>query len=164
MEPPICPLCGVNARERADEPGQPISYFTLCHVCTSLSGYREHTHTYYPSPAQVTAGTYEAGHSWRTAVSVRPLWEGGAHIGFRCTEFDRCGWERRFDAFELEPCDVHTGALGRPVPSGVCRMHPDHRPGEFDGRGHITEYGRQRERERQDAANWDPGRYIEREA
>lgn len=159
---PICSLCKIRECGRADEPPGPVSYFSRCGTCMGLSGYREHSHTYYPSPAQVAAGTFKAGHSWRTLISLRPLWEDGAHVGYRCAEFDRCGWEERFTAEDMEPCPVHTRFPDHPVLKGVCRNRREHRPGEFDARGHITEHGREREQLRSDAANWDPGRYVDR--
>lgn len=161
---PLCPNCKINRCSRADEPGQRVSYFSHCYTCTMLTGHRDHSHTRYPSPAQVAAGTYPAGHSWRTSVIVRPLWEGGKHVGYRCVEFDVCGWEERFTAEEMEPCSEHTRYPDDPMIKGVCQRYLEHRTaaGELDGRGYITDYGRQRERERSDAANWDPGQYVER--
>lgn len=162
---PICPICDIRERSCDDEPPGPGSYFSTCSTCSLLSGYREHSHTCYPSPAQVAAGTFKAGHSWRTSVSVRPLWEDGRHIGFRCSEFERCGWEERFTAEDMEPCPDHTLPY-HPVPRAVCRNYRDHRQaaGECDERGYITEHGRERERLRSDAANWDPGSYVSRDA
>jgi hypothetical protein len=163
---PMCPLCKIRERSYDDEPPGPGGYFSYCSTCTLLSGYREHNHTYYPSPAQVKAGTFKAGHSWRTSVSVHPLWEDGVHIGFRCSEFDRCGWERRFTVEELQPCHEHKSHGGFPIETikGLCFTGRDHRAerGECDERGYVTECGREKEREREDAANWDPGRYIDR--
>lgn len=171
MEPPICPLCKVRERSHDTEPGREpayyegeSSYFSTCYECTALSGYREHSHTYYGSPAQVAAGTFAAGHSWRTAVSLRPVWEDGEHVGFRCAEFERCGWEQRFTPEEREPCPVHTQFTEYPVIKGVCVNHEEHRRerGECNERGWINDVGRAAERARSDAANWDPGRYVER--
>lgn len=165
-EVPLCPICKIRPCEYDDEPPGPGGYFSTCDVCLSLSGYRDHTHTYYPSPGQVAAGTYEAGHSWRTSVIVRPIWEDDAHVGFRCSAFDECGWERRFTAGELESCGEHKSHAGFPVTTikGLCFTSREHRRerGECDERGYITEYGREQDRLRSDAANWDPGRYIER--
>jgi hypothetical protein len=47
---------------------------------------------------------------------------------------------------------------------GLCFTSRKHRAerGECDERGYITDYGREQERLRSDAANWDPGRCIER--
>lgn len=161
---PMCPLCKIRECEFDNEPPGPGGYWSTCGTCLLLSGSREHSHTYYPSPAQVKAGTFKAGHSWRTSVSVRPLWEGGVHIGFRCSEFDQCGWEHRFTAEELQPCHEHKSHGGFPVETikGMCFTSREHRMerGECDERGYITEFGRERERERSDAANWDPGRYV----
>lgn len=160
---PICPLCGIRECSPANDPGMPPAWFSRCLTCTTLTGYRDHNHTCYPSPAQVKAGTFEEGHSWRTAVPLRPLWENGRHVGFQCTEFDRCGWQHRFTPEEMEPCETHSRP-GSPVPKGVCRNYLGHRQerGEVDERGYITPYGREQEQRRSDAANWDPGRYIER--
>lgn len=162
MKAPICPLCGIRECDRADEGNGPISYFSRCGTCTSLSGYRDHSHTYYGSPAQVAAGAYRAGHSWRTLVTVRPIWKDGKHVGFRCSEFDRCGWERRFTAEDMEECPEHSKSPNLPTLKGVCRNHREHRRvrGECNERGWITEFGREAERLRSDAANWDPGQYV----
>lgn len=165
-KPPMCPLCKIRECGYDGEPPSP-GYFTHCDTCTILTGYQEHSHTHYPSPAQVEAGTYPAGHSHRTAVIVHPLWGDGAHVGFRCDEFDRCGWERRFTAAELEACPTeHKSHGGWPVETirGKCFNSLEHRieRGECDDRGRITEYGRRMQREREDAANWDPGRYVSR--
>lgn len=163
---PICPLCKVNPREYDDEPPDPGSYYSYCGRCSSLVGTREHTHTYYGSPAQVAAGTIKAGHSWRTTVLLHPIIEDDRHVGYRCTEFDLCGWEHRFTAEELEPCHAHKSHGGFSVETikGKCANYREHRleRGECDGRGYITEYGRKQGRLRSDAANWDPGRYIDR--
>lgn len=169
MEPneeaaPICPLCGIRERSYDDEPPGPGSYFSHCTTCALLSGYRDHSHTYYPNPAQVAAGTYKAGHSWRTLVTIRPLWESGNHIGYRCSEFEQCGWEERFTADDLTPCAIHTPHPDYPFLTGVCRDYQEHRQerGECDGRGWINDHGREQERKRSDAANWDPGGYVKR--
>lgn len=162
---PICPLCRVNERDWDSEPGRyGGGYYSHCTRCSGLCGTREHTHTYYGSPAQVAAGTVKAGHSWRTTVLLHPIIENNAHVGYRCTEFDRCGWEQRFTAEESRPCPVHTGYPSHPVLTGTCRNYREHLQarGECDERGYITEYGREQERLRCDAANWDPGRYLER--
>lgn len=160
--PAICPLCKINERDWDSEPGGRGGYFSYCTTCSMLCGYREHSHTYYGSPAQVAAGTYKAGHSWRTSVSVRPLWEDGRHVGFRCSEFDRCGWEQRFTVEDMEPCKKHSKWPTLPVLKGVCRNYQEHRQarGECDERGHITDQGREAARLRIDAANWDPGKYV----
>ena len=113
---------------------------------------------------QVAAGTYKAGHSWRTLVSLEPLWEDGRHIGFRCSQFDQCAWELRFTAEELEPCPTHTRFPDYPTLKGVCKNYLEHRRerGECDDRGYVNDHGREAEQFRLDAANWDPGRYVER--
>lgn len=164
QETPICPLCKIRECGRSDEGGSEMSYFSTCTECLFLSGYRDHGHTHYPSPAQVAAGTYREGQSWRTSETVRPIWEDGVHVGFRCGRFDLCGWEHRFTPEELQPCE-HDNGFGFPVKTikGVCRNYQSHRQqrGECDERGYITEYGREQEQLRSDAANWDPGRYIE---
>lgn len=163
---PLCPICKINECSWDSEPPGPGSYFSNCTTCMRLSGYRDHSHTYYPNPAQVAAGAYPAGHSWRTSVSVRPTWEGGKHTGYRCTEFGTCGWEQRFTVEDLAACDVHTQRrLGEPIPLGVCRDYREHRQarGEVDKRGYITDHGREQYRLRSDAANWDPGRYVSRD-
>lgn len=170
MEGPICPLCKIRECGRADEPGwdgtpgEP-SYFSTCSTCTALSGYGVHSHTYYGSPAQVAAGTVKAGHSWRTSVSLRPTWDGGIHTGYRCTEFDRCGWEQVFTAEELKVCPAHTKFPDWPVSYGQCFNHQEHRleRGECEPvHGYITDHGRAEESKRSDANNWDPGRYMPR--
>lgn len=167
---PICPLCGVRERSFDGEP--PLSdnwesnFYSHCYECSSLCGTREHTHTYYGSPAQVAAGTVKDGHSWRTTVTLRPIMEDGKHVGFRCLEFDRCGWEHRFTAEEFLSCSEHVTHGGFPYTTikGMCFNSQDHRRerGECDERGYITDYGREQERLRSDAANWDPGHYVER--
>jgi len=162
MEAPICPLCKIRERSYDSEPGGEPGYFSHCYVCSSLSGYGVHSHTYYGSPAQVAAGTYRAGQSWRTSVSLRPLWEDGTHIGYRCTEFDRCGWEQRFTAEELAPCPTHSDAYNT-VAVGVCVNSQVHRieRGEAEApHGYITDHGRVEEQKRSDVNNWDPGRYV----
>lgn len=171
---PLCPLCGVREREFDGEP--PLSeewennFFGSCAECSSLVGYRDHTHTYYGSPAQVKAGTVKAGHSWRTTVSLVPIMENGTHVGFRCTQHELCGWEQRFTAADMEPCPVeHVDRYGikhPPTYKVMCeRSHPDHKRerGEIDGpHGYITEHGRAVERQRSDAENWGPGHYVAR--
>ena len=163
MNAPMCPLCKIRERDYDCEPPGPGSYYAFCGTCASLSGYREHNHTYYPSPAQVAAGTFKAGDSWRTLVTVRPLWEDGNHVGFRCSEFDRCGWEHRFTDEELQPCHDHRAHGGWPIETikGKCFTMREHRieRGECDKDGYITDYGRQMDRKRSDAANWDSGGY-----
>ena len=162
---PLCPLCKINPREFDYEPPGPGSYYSYCGRCSGLVGTREHTHTYYGSPAQVAAGTVRAGHSWRTTVLLHPIIEGDRHVGYRCTKFEQCGWEQRFTAKDMDPCSTHsTHPKYHQVPKGVCVNHQEHRQarGECDERGYITDYGREQERVRSDAANWDPGRYIDR--
>lgn len=166
MKAPICPLCGINEREYDSEPPRPGGYFSFCYPCSSLITQGEHNHTVYPSPAQVKAGTYKAGHSWKTAQIVHPLMERGVHVGYRCTEFDRCGWERRFTPEELEPCDGHRNQFGYPIETikGRCSRMPEHRlaRGEIDERGYITDHGREVERLHAEATTWDPGGYVQR--
>lgn len=165
MSEPICPICKVNPREYDSEPPGPGSYSYSCFRCFSLSGYRDHSHTYYGSPAQVAAGTIAAGHSWRTAVTVRPVFEDDRHVGYRCDRFGDCGWEQRFTPEELEMCPEHSEPPRHgPTPKGACVNHRDHRlkRGEIDHRGWLTDHGRAEEKRRGDAANWDPGRYLER--
>lgn len=169
MEPPICPLCKVRERDHDTEPGRDWTYYesecsysTYCTVCAMLSGTREHTHQHYPSPAQVAAGSYKADATWRTTEVVRPIWRAdGKHVGYRCDDFARCGWEHYFTAEELEPCATHQGR-----PFGLCRNFREHRVerGELDPApyAYITEYGREEERRRSDATVWDPGGYIAR--
>lgn len=162
---PMCPLCKIREREWDSEPGRyGGGYYSTCGTCSGLTRYRGHNHTHYPSPVQVSAGTYVAGASWRTAVLVRPVWEDGVHVGFRCDEFDVCGWEYPFTAAEREVCERHTEFPDHPVIKGVCFQSREHRVerGECDERGYITEYGRRMVLEREDAANWDPGRYVSR--
>lgn len=169
---PLCRLCGVRDRQFDGEP--PLSkkwennFFDRCAECASLVGYRDHTHTYYGSPAQIRAGSVKAGHSWRTTVLLVPIMDNGVHVGFRCMEFDLCGWEQRFSAADMELCDwEHRNHMRFLVPAQykvLCTRSQDHRVanGECDERGAITEYGRQVERELSDAANWDPGHYVGR--
>lgn len=161
MSDHLCPLCRVNQCDPDPEGPSPrdgvLYYSSYCTGCTLLSGYRTHTHTYYPSPAQVAAGTFKAGHSWRTLVAVRPMWESGSHVGFRCSEFGECGWKHRFTADERMLCDQHQAL------KGMCVYHREHAQerGECDERGYITEFGREEERRRSNRDNWDPGRYIQ---
>ncbi len=165
MSEPICPICKVNMCEYDSEPPGPGSYSSTCFRCFSLSGYRDHSHTYYGSPAQVAAGTIAAGHSWRTAVTVRPIIEDNRHVGYRCSQFRDCGWEHRFTPEELELCPEHSEPPRHgPTPKAVCANRREHRRkrGEVDERGYITDHGRVEERRREDAANWDPGQYFER--
>lgn len=162
---PLCPICKINPREYDSEPPGPGSYFSHCYRCSSLVGTRDHSHTYYGSPAQVAAGTYRADQSWRTTVTLHPIIENDRHVGFRCVRFDECGWEHRFTAEELEPCS-HVNNWGFPYETikGLCANGLQHRQerGELDERGWITDYGREREQLRSDADNWDPGKYIDR--
>lgn len=164
MENPLCPLCGINPLFLEYDPDSiyPPSYDTYCMRCTGLMRSGPHNHTHYPSPVQVAAGTFKAGHSWRTASQTYPLWEDGKHVGYTCADYEPCGWVGRFTPAELQPCTLpaHKGKI-----FGVCRDYREHRKhrGECDGRGWITEAGREAERDRSDAANWDPGRYIEPE-
>ena len=171
MKAPICPLCLIRERSHDDEPGRSpeyygseANYFSTCFECCMLSGYRDHSHAYYGSPAQVAAGTFRAGYSWRTRESVQPLWESGSHVGYRCRKFAECGWEQRFTPEEREGCELHTLFPALPVLKGVCRDYQEHRQerGECDGRGHLTDHGEAQEHLRSDAAVWDPGKYIER--
>lgn len=165
MKAPICPLCKINEREYDSEPPGRGTYFSHCHRCSSLITQSEHNHTEYPSPVQVKAGSYRAGQSWRTSQTVVPIMESGVHVGYRCTRFEQCGWERRFTPEELEPCTEHTDRFGFPIEmiKGRCaRLHVDRLAlGEIDGRGYITEHGRDVEVAREIATTWDPGRYIE---
>lgn len=170
MKPPICPLCKVREREYDSEPplhGGELDYFAHCGTCSALCGYRDHTHTYYPSPVQVEAGTFPAGRSWRTTVTLRPIMDAGVHVGFRCSQFELCGWEQRFTAADMELCPVaHVNNWGFTIPPRykvLCArtFHHLRERGEIDGpHGWITEHGRKAEQERIDAANWDPGKYI----
>lgn len=169
----ICPICKVNERSYDSEPPNP-GYFSYCFGCSSLINSGQHNHTHYPSPAQVKAGTYKAGHSWRTSQSVHPVFENGVHVGYRCVGADSelCGWERRFTPEEMEECPSEhreKGFGGRPgmirkMVRHACHRSHEHRleRGEVDERGYITELGRSVEDARSDATNWDPGRYIER--
>jgi hypothetical protein len=160
MKAPICPICGVNERSYDSEPGGG-GYFSHCLRCFWLINQAEHNHTIYPSPAQVAAGTYKAGHTWRTAQTVHPIIENNVHVGYRCVgvHSELCKWERRFTAEEMEPCPK-----GYPKLRHQCHRSSEHRleRGEIDERGYLTELGRAAERAHTDATNWDPGRYIER--
>lgn len=162
MTEPVCPLCNIRVREFCNEPPGPGSYYSYCAMCALLVGLGDHTHTYYYSPAQVAAVPDRAGMSWRTAMVVLPLMQEGAHAGYRCRNFDQCGWEYWFAGEDLKVCTTHTRSVGSPVLRGVCLNYPEHRleRGECYESGFITEYGREQEKIRSDAANWDPGRYI----
>jgi hypothetical protein len=174
MNAPICPICKINERSYDSEPPRG-GYFSHCYRCSSLITQSEHNHTHYPSPAQVAAGTYKAGHSWRTSQSVHPIIENDVHVGYRCvgTHSELCGWERRFTAEEMEPCPTeHRGHSFGGGTRGIvykavrheCQRSREHRKerGETDERGYITDVGRAAEAAHSDATNWDPGRYIER--
>lgn len=164
MNAPICHNCGVRECGFDSEGGGPVSYSDLCTRCSMLHTQTEHSHTYYGSPAQVAAGTYRAGHSWQTAVSARAIIENDRHVGYRCTRFELCGWERRYTAAELVPCREHTGPTGDPSPLGACSDAKSHRVGrgEVDPvSGFLTEHGRTAEWQRIMAANWDPGEYVD---
>ena len=154
---PICPLCKIREREFDSEPPGPGSYFSNCSPCSLLIGYRYHSHTHYPTEVQVKAGTFRAGHSWRTSVAMLPVFEGGAHVGYRCgRSSDRgCDYAEWFTAEEREACPTHTKFPDYPVLKGVCHDFPEHRieRGEIDGRGYLTEFGRAEERRRSDEAN-----------
>lgn len=165
---PICPLCGIRERSYDGEPpvkGDERDYFSHCYECSRLAGYGEHSHTYYPNPEQIKAGTFKAGHSWRTLVSLNPIMEGGEHVGYRCTQFQKCGWEHRFTAKELEICTAHTDLFGHPMGryiKGVCVNSRTHRMerGECNEQGYITDKGRAENEKRSDAQTWDPGHYV----
>lgn len=162
---PLCPLCKTRPRSFDSEPPGPGGYSSHCTECSMLICSRDHAHTHYPNPAHVAAGAYPtAGCSWRTTVTLLPAWEDGRHVGYRCAEFSRCGWEVRFTPEERERCPTHTQHPDRPVSKGACRDYREHRQerGEQDERGYITAYGREQEQLRSDAAVWDPGQYIER--
>jgi hypothetical protein len=174
MNAPICPICKVSEREFDSEPPAPGSYYSYCFRCSSLITTAEHNHTHYPSPAQVAAGTYKEGHSWRTAQLTRPIIEGNVHVGYRCAGVDSelCGWERRFTAREMETCPTEHRSEGYGGKrSGFvvktlryeCFNSHDHRleRGEVNERGHMTDLGREVYAAHSDATNWDPGRYIE---
>lgn len=170
MNGPICPLCGIRERSYDGEPpvkGDARDYFSYCYECSSLCGYGDHTHTYYGSPEQVAAGTYRAGQSWMTSVTLNPIMEKGEHVGYRCTQFRQCGWEHRFTPEELELCTEHTDLFGHPSPpqlKGVCVNGRDHRMerGECNAQGYVTDKGRAAHEARVQAANWDPGHYVAR--
>lgn len=173
MQAPICPLCKINECDQDTEPGRdwryyesPESYSSMCTRCMFLSTTREHSHQHYPSPAQVKAGTWEAGHSWRTAEMVRPVFTDGKHTGYRCERFEDCGWERVFTAEEMEECPDHVTEYGLSysVMKAVCHNSRRHRleRGEVElPHGYITDHGREVERIHSDATVWDPGKYIE---
>ena len=172
MEAPMCPLCKIRECDQDTEPGRDWKYYEsaasysyTCSTCSLMGGIRDHSHQHYPSPAQVAAGTFKAGHSWRTAERLEPVWENGQHIGYRCGRFFECGWEEIFTAEQREPCHEHTTHGGYPIEvmKGVCVNYREHRlaRGEcYPPHGYITEYGREQENKRSDAAVWDPGRYI----
>jgi hypothetical protein len=152
---PICPICEINECEWDSEPPGPGGYFDTCGRCTGLTGYRTHSHTYGPSEAQVQAGTFREGHTWRTSRLMRPIWEGGKHVGYRCADVDPCGFEERFSGDDFDLCPIHAGPRYGQVIKGQCRNHQDHRVerGECDKRGYITEHGRREERRRADEQN-----------
>lgn len=168
--PPICPLCGIRERMYDSEPplsGGERDYFSHCYECSSLIRYRDHTHTFYGSPEQVAAGSVKAGHSWRTLITLHPIMVDGEPVGYRCTEFDRCGWEIFFTPEEMELCTVdHRTHNNIPIPrriKALCRDSWDHRVerGEISlPHGYITDHGRTVEQERADANTWDPGKYV----
>lgn len=150
---PKCPICLVNDRDWDSEPPGPGSYFSHCTRCSLMSGYRDHSHTYRYSATVVQANNLDPNHSWRTAQVMRPLWEDGRHVGYRCdgrSGEHACNYVERFTGTDLEPCAIH-----RDLVKGACRNHQEHRQerGEVDERGHITDFGRREERRRQDAAN-----------
>jgi len=155
---PLCPLCKARDCSYTNEPGKE-GYYSTCYVCSLLTGYRDHSHVEHPSEAQVRAGTYPAGHSWRTVQILRPLWENGRHVGYRCAGHNPCGFEEWFTNEAMEPCPVHSGdpRYGE-VLRGVCLNWREHRfeRGECDEKGYITEFGRREEKRRSDKANWDP--------
>jgi hypothetical protein len=170
MKAPICPLCKINECDFDSEPPGPGSYSTHCTRCFFLITSAEHNHTIYPSPAQVAAGTFRAGHSWRTSQLTHPIMENGVHVGYRCAGYDRerCGWERRFTAEDMEPCEVtHKGHSGWPLAATLrhqCHRMREHRieRGEVDERGYITDHGRAVEAAHGEATTWDPGGHFER--
>jgi hypothetical protein len=60
-------------------------------------------------------------------VSLRPVWEDGSHVGYRCVEFDRCGWQKLFTAEERQNCGMHSAYPSLPVLKGVCVNYREHR-------------------------------------
>lgn len=148
----MCPDCKIRECDQDSEPPGG-GYFSTCVTCSNLGGYRAHTHAEYPTQAQVQAGVYREGHTWRTSQTMRPLWEDGRHVGFRC--WDRaCGFEERFTADDLTPCPDHPG-----LAVWQCRNHKDHRIQRGEAtqpHGYLTDKGRQADAERVNAQVWDP--------
>ena len=172
MKPPICPLCKINECDQDTEPGREWQYYEsresyslTCMRCQFLATSREHSHQHYPSPAQIKAGTWAAGHSWRTSEMADPVWTDGKHTGYRCRKFSDCGWERVFTAEEMEHCTAHVQDPGVPrdIIKAVChnsRFHRLERGEVYPPHGYITDHGREVERAHSDATVWDPGRYT----
>jgi hypothetical protein len=151
---PKCPLCLVNDRDWDSEPPGPRSYFAHCTECALLSGYREHSHTYRYSEAQLRKNPqYRADHTWRTSQTMRPVWDSGRHVGYRCAgghHDGACSYLETFSAVDRQECATHPGML-----RGVCRNFREHRfeRGECDEHGYVTEFGEQEAKRRADAAN-----------